>query len=46
MLMDRVHKIRPLLVSISWLNQESRDTVFLMDALQVTLKLEDLEETL
>lgn len=46
MLMDRVHKIHPLLVSVSWLNQESCDTVFLMDALQVTLQLEDLEETL
>lgn len=46
MLMERVHKIHPLLVSIPWLNQESHGTMFLTDTLQVTMKLEDLEETL
>lgn len=44
MLMERVHKIHPLLVSNPWL--ESHGTMFLTDALQVTMKLEDLEETL
>lgn len=45
MLMDRVCKIHSLLVSIPWLNQESHGITFLSDALQVTVKLEDLEET-